>query len=69
MIDPHFFTGFTIGAAATFFISTIWFAAKYQALWDLKESLRHHPTADTGQTDIRKLGDWGSALEGWVDDE
>ena len=68
MIDPHFFAGYAAATFVTFVISSIYFGLQWSRCWEENKSLRHHPSTPTEEPDITTLGDWGSALEGWVDD-
>ncbi len=61
MIDPHFFTGFIVGTFTAYVVSTVIYAVKYRNLWELKESMRKHPTAVTVDPDLEVMGQWGSA--------
>ncbi len=69
-MNPEFFYGFVTGAFTAYVISTIIYAVKYRDLWELKESMRKHPTAISVDPDLEVMGQWGSAytLEDLEDD-
>ncbi len=60
-MEPEFFFGFVVGAFTAYVVSTVIYAVKYRNLWELKESLRRHPTAISADPDLEVMGQWGSA--------
>ncbi len=73
-MTPELFIGFATGTAVGFFIAAIFASAKFGELYTENQKLRvaykavsDHPSMLDPDFDI--LGDWGSALDGWTDNE
>ncbi len=72
-MTPELFIGFAIGTAVGFFIAAIFASAKFSDLYRENQTLRiaykavsDHPSMYSPDFDV--LGEWGSALDGWIDD-
>jgi len=68
-MTEQFFYGFAIGAFTSFTMSMIFFSVKWHELYEENKSLRIHPSRQLDDPNFEILGEWGSALDGWVDDE
>jgi len=67
-MNPEFFIGFAVGTFVSFVISSVYFSVQWRRCWDENKALRMHPVTSR-EPSVDKLGDWGSALDGWVEDE
>jgi len=64
----EFFAGFAIGAFTSFTISVAFFAHQWHKLYEENQSLRRHPLQGNVEPKLELLGEWGSAVEGYVDE-